>query len=75
MKSAASAGDQIDNKVQASHLPGMGKSCFLPSGFMVGIKKISVESTWAQFYETFYDRNLRIFVISQSVCPWQALPA
>jgi hypothetical protein len=53
MKSAASAGDQIDNKVQASHLPGMGKSCFLPSGFMVGIKKISVESTWAHCIKLF----------------------
>ncbi len=25
-----------------------------------------------QSYKTFYGRNLRIFVISQSVCPWQA---
>jgi hypothetical protein len=25
-----------------------------------------------QSYKTFYDRNLRIFVISLSVCPWQA---
>ncbi len=24
---------------------------------------------------TFYGRNLRIFFIGQSVCPWQALPA
>ncbi len=28
-----------------------------------------------QCYKTFYGRNLRIFVISQSVCPWQVLPA
>jgi hypothetical protein len=25
-----------------------------------------------QSYKTFYGRNLRIFVISYSVCPWQA---
>ncbi len=29
----------------------------------------------ALYYKTFYGRNLRIFVISQSVCPWQAFPA
>ncbi len=27
-----------------------------------------------QSYKTFYIRKLRIFVISQSVCPWQAFP-
>ncbi len=26
-------------------------------------------------YKTFYDRNLRVFIISQSVCLWQAFPA
>jgi hypothetical protein len=26
-------------------------------------------------YKTFYGRNLRIFIISWSVCPWQAFPA
>ncbi len=26
-------------------------------------------------YKTFYDRNLCIFIISQSVCPWQAYPS
>ncbi len=29
----------------------------------------------AQCYQTFYVRNLRKFVISQSVCHWQAFPA
>ncbi len=29
---------------------------------------------WSMYYKTFYGRNLQIFVISQSVCPWQALP-
>ncbi len=28
-----------------------------------------------QCYKTFYDCNLQIFVISQSVSPWQAFPA
>ncbi len=26
------------------------------------------------YYKTFYGRNLRIFVISYIVCPWQAFP-
>jgi hypothetical protein len=29
---------------------------------------------WAQCYETFYGRNLRYFVISLSVCLWEAFP-
>ncbi len=31
--------------------------------------------TTGLYYKTSYDRNLRIFVISWSVCPWQAFPA
>ncbi len=31
--------------------------------------------TCAQCYETFYVRNLLIFVMSYGVCSWQALPA
>ncbi len=30
---------------------------------------------WGQCYKAFFVRDLRIFVISQSVCPWQAFPA
>jgi hypothetical protein len=30
---------------------------------------------WGMYYKTFYRRNLQIFVISWSVCPWQAYPA
>ncbi len=26
------------------------------------------------YYKTFYNHNLQIFVISYSVCPWQAFP-
>jgi hypothetical protein len=33
------------------------------------------QSDKGQCYKTFYARNLRIFVISQSVCPWPAFPA
>jgi hypothetical protein len=29
--------------------------------------------TLAQFYKTFYVRNLQMFVISYSVCPGQAI--
>ena len=28
-----------------------------------------------QWYKTFYDRNLQMFVINQSVHPWQAFQA
>ncbi len=31
--------------------------------------------SWDLYYKTFYVRNLRIFVMSYSVCPWQAFPA
>ncbi len=37
-------------------------------------KKFCNIDTRGQCYKTFYVRNLRIFVISQSVCPWQAVP-
>ncbi len=30
---------------------------------------------WAQYYKTFFVRNLRILVISYSVCPLQVLQA
>ncbi len=30
------------------------------------------QMTRAQFYKTFYGRNLQIFVIDYSVSPWQA---
>ncbi len=38
-------------------------------------QKVAKAKTWVQCYKTFQGRNLRIFVISQSVCPLQALPA
>ncbi len=30
---------------------------------------------WGQCYKTIFLRNLQIFVISWSGCPWQAFPA
>ncbi len=35
----------------------------------------SDHSFWAQCYKTFYVRNLRIFVMSQTFCSLQAFPA
>jgi hypothetical protein len=34
-----------------------------------------VSDFWGQCYKTFFVCNLHIFVISLSVCPWQAFPA
>ncbi len=31
--------------------------------------------TWAKCYKTFYGRKLRLFIISQSICSWQAFQA
>ncbi len=30
---------------------------------------------WCEGYKTFYHRKLRLFIISLSVCPWQAFLA
>ncbi len=38
-------------------------------------KKASLDWSRVQCYVTFYSRNLRIFIISYSVCPRQASPA
>jgi hypothetical protein len=40
---------------------------------LLGIKILSVAWFWC--YKTFYDRILRIFIIRQRVCPWQAFQA
>jgi len=42
---------------------------------MISIFCQNINDTWGLYYKTFYGRNLHIFVISQSVCPWQAFPA
>ncbi len=42
----------------------------------MGVTKLYKDTnTWGQCYETFYGRSLLIFVISYSVCPWQAFLA
>jgi hypothetical protein len=38
-------------------------------------KKFFNTDTLGQCYKTFFVHNLRIFLISYSVCPWQAFPA
>jgi hypothetical protein len=38
-------------------------------------KKFYNFDTRVLYYKTFYGRNLRIFVKSYSVCPWQVFPA
>ncbi len=40
-----------------------------------GHKKFYNIGPWCQSYMIFYFRNLRMFAISWSVCPWQAFPA
>ncbi len=32
-------------------------------------------TNWGRCQKTFYGRKLRLFIISQSICPWQAFPA
>ena len=35
----------------------------------------AVNAPWEQSYKKFYARNLRVFIISSSVCPRQLSPA
>ncbi len=37
-------------------------------------RTLSIDETWHNAMAAFFVPNLRIFVISQSVCPWQAFP-
>jgi len=36
---------------------------------------MSMDETRGLYYKTYYGRNLQIFMISLSVCPWQAFSA
>ncbi len=47
----------------------------LTQGRKIRRKKFYEIDTWGQYYKSYNGRNLRIFVISQIVCPWQAFPA
>jgi hypothetical protein len=51
------------------------KKKFYTSKIRCWFKHWRQPTTRPPFYVTFYVRNLRIFVISQSVCPWQAFSA
>jgi hypothetical protein len=37
-------------------------------------KKFCEIDSWGLYHKTYYGRNLRISVISLSVCPWEAFP-
>ncbi len=58
---------------------GADKISFCPCQvFQAGITFSSLTrrlpASRVQYYTTFFVRNSRIFMISQSVCPWQAFP-
>jgi hypothetical protein len=36
---------------------------------------LHTDKLWGLCYKTFYVRNLRVFVVSKSVCPLQAFQA
>ncbi len=46
-----------------------------PQPKVEGLSLATASGIWGLYYQTLYGRNLQIFVISQSVCPWQAFPA
>jgi hypothetical protein len=48
------------------------KLVFLPN---LAIISSLIEVPLGLYYKTFYSRDLQIFVIRWSVCPWQAFPA
>jgi hypothetical protein len=39
------------------------------------MQKLITLAPWVQSYKTFYVRNSQMFIISLSVCSWQAFPA
>jgi hypothetical protein len=53
-----------------------GKWDKLAGKYLTILRNLSFFSlNWGLYYKTFYGHNLQIFVISWSVCPWQAFPA
>ncbi len=60
--------DKVPSNFGATTLPGM--ELFQPTLF----PHKSQPSSWGQCYKTFYVRNLRMFVISQSACPFHLSP-
>ncbi len=39
------------------------------------LAKLCEYAPWGQYYKTFYNHLLQIFVISWSICFWEAFPA
>jgi hypothetical protein len=70
--------DSLEHRFDGQPEPEVDRQRF-PQWFVIillAVHSISgVAGFWAQCYKTFSVRNLRIFVISESVCPWQAFPA
>ncbi len=60
----------------AKKFPKIPNNHFLdwPKLFLLNKSRLQHRDTgaWGQCYKTFFVRDLRIFVISESVCPWQA---
>ncbi len=46
----------------------------LPVISVSAVDNFGLISYWGQCYKTFSVRNLQIFIISLSICPWQAFP-
>ncbi len=56
-------------------LPGINTQAYYEKSVTYARKKVYNIGPRIQCYKTFYGRYLRMFIISQSVCPWQAFPA
>ncbi len=52
---------------------GLGQ--FLPKTRRLPIEWKHYQVPWGQCFGTFYVRNIQMFLISYSICPWQAFPA
>jgi hypothetical protein len=50
-------------------------SSLLQKGITYGCKKFYNMDTRGQCHKTTYGHKLRLFIISKSICPWQAFPA
>jgi hypothetical protein len=68
----------LSGKLYLQSLDGkayQGKTLAYSNIFKLQPEKFNKNVTRAQCYKTFYVRALRIFVLSYSVCPWEAFPA
>jgi tRNA (adenine57-N1/adenine58-N1)-methyltransferase catalytic subunit len=76
-------GEEVENVYQTIYgafkvkdLIGLkfGSKVVLSKGYCYALYPTPELWTKAQCHKTFFVRNLRIFVISWGVCPWQAFP-